>query len=131
MTRTAVNYDGLEYAPGAMFRVTGTGAYLSGMKPYEGHASTWEGWKQPLSVGDVITCTGHGPGFGADPGYGVEFTTQKAQMVGAVHCEFHPQVGGMWAYHPFPGYLVPVRPDSQSETESHDTAEASYIEEQS
>jgi hypothetical protein len=127
MSRREVTYDGVSFAPGARFRVVGAGAYLDGLQPFGSHAGAWSGWKQELHVGDIITCTGFGPGFGSDPGYGVEFTTEKAKADNAIHCDFRPMTGGMWNYHPFPGYLIPV-PD-RAAPESVDTAEASFVEE--
>lgn len=103
--RRAVTYEGVEYAPGARFRVIANGCTLDGMKPWEGQSSAWEGWRQPLQIGDTLTCEGFGPGFGSDPGYGVEWSTEQSRSVTAVHCEFRPMTGGMWAYRPAPGYL--------------------------
>jgi len=122
-----VTYDGTLFSVGRQFRVVGVGAYLTGMAPLRDMPGVWEGWRQNLQVGDIIICTGFGAGFGSDPGYGVEWTTEKARHDGAFNLEFRPTTGGMWSYHPFPGYLVPV-PDREA-PESHDTAEASFVEE--
>jgi len=95
---------GVEYAVGALFRVTQEGAKLSGWTPRQGYH---QGWGQDLHVGDVIECTGFGPGWGSDPGYGVEWTSPEAKAVHASAVMFRPYVGGAWAYRPAPGYLVP------------------------
>ena len=104
--RSTVAYDGVIFAPGATFRVVRDGLSLSGMV-YAGR-SAWGGWKQDLHVGDTLTCTGFGRGWGGDPGYGVEFTTEASQTAGATHCDAHPAAGGVWSYHPAPGYLEPM-----------------------
>lgn len=97
--------DGTTYAPGARFRVIKAGARLHGWTPVRGGAN---GWSQELAVGDVITCTGFGPGMGSDPGHGVEFTSDAVTADGAFHVDFFPQVGGIWAYRPAPGYLEAI-----------------------
>jgi hypothetical protein len=99
--RTTVERDGLVYAPGARFKVARKGMHLFGMVP-SGPAA-WKGWSQELRPGDILTCTGYGPGFGADPGYGVEFTTPESEAAGADHCDVHPSHGGVWCYRPVPG----------------------------
>jgi hypothetical protein len=105
-TRTATTIDGVEYAPGTKFRVTKEGARLSGYAPYGLGASI--SWRQDLHVGDVVTCTGFGPGWGSDPGYGVEFTTEQSEAAGASHCDVWPGAGGLWNFHPAPSYLEPL-----------------------
>jgi hypothetical protein len=55
--------------------------------------------------GDVIECTGFGAGWGSDPGFGVEWTTERSRADGAGYLELHPSVGGAFAYHPAPGLL--------------------------
>jgi hypothetical protein len=97
--------DGTTYTPGATFRVVRAGAQLTGWVAVPGAS---QGWVQALAVGDVLTCTGFGPGIGADPGFGVEFTTDRSEAAGAFHCEFRPSTGGACSYHPAPGYLEPV-----------------------
>jgi hypothetical protein len=100
--RSAVTYDGVTYAPGVKFRVIQAGARLTGWTA-ELHGS--RGWGQALEPGDVITCTGDGPGMGSDPGHGVEFTSAKAEAAGAFHCEFQPGAGSIFSYRPAPGFL--------------------------
>jgi hypothetical protein len=105
--RTTVTYDGVAYAPGRRFRVAREGLRLSGMVP--SGPSAWSGWAQELHPGDIVTCTGYGPGWGSDPGYGVEFATEQSRSAHAGGCEIRPSVGGVFAYRPPPGALVPVR----------------------
>jgi hypothetical protein len=106
MTRREMTaLDGTVYAPGARFLVVRVGARLEGWVPVPGAVG---GWDQSLSVGDTLTCTGFGPGMGADPGYGVEFTSAESEAASAFHCDFRPSVGGTWRYHPAPGYLEPI-----------------------
>jgi hypothetical protein len=103
--RRAVTRDGVTYAPGRQFRVAREGAWLDGMVPeMGGHC----GWRKQLQIGDLLTCTGYGPGFGADPGYGVEFTSAEARAAGASHCEVWPMIGGLFDYGPPPGLLEPA-----------------------
>lgn len=105
-TRRAQALDGVEYAPGKKFRVIRDGAYLTGMKPAGPSALT--GWRQDLSVGDVIECTGFGAGWGSDPGFGVEWTSDRAKAEHASGIEFKPSGGHWcWSYHPADGYLEP------------------------
>lgn len=86
------------YVPDARFKVVTPGAYLDGWAP-DG-PGCFRGWRTNLQVGDVITCRGHGWGFGSDPGQGVHW------VVGGVNCaEFRPSQGGIWNYHPADGYL--------------------------
>jgi hypothetical protein len=104
--RTARTYDGIEYAPGRQFRVVTGGLRLSGYVP-DG-PSAWRGWSQELRPGDdIVTCTGYGPGFGADPGYGVEFTTPESEQAHAGACTIWPSSGGIFGYRPMPGALEP------------------------
>lgn len=106
MNRRAVTYDGVTYAPGRQFRVTRRGVKLTGMTP-DGPGA-FRGWGQDLNPGDVVTCTGFGPGWGSDPGYGVGFTTPESLAAHAGHCEIHPMAGGMWGFRPHPLVLEPV-----------------------
>jgi hypothetical protein len=105
MIRTARTYDGIEYAPGRQFRVIAEGLRLYGVIP-DG-PSAWRSWAQDLRPGDIVTCTGYGPGFGSDPGYGVEFTTSESEQAHAGACEIRPSVGGIFGYRPAPGALEP------------------------
>lgn len=116
--RRTATYDGISYAPGALFRVTAAGARLSGWTPIHGGAA---GWSQDLEPGDLLTCTGHGQGMGADPGYGVEFTSAESEGAGAFHCTVQPMTGGPFSYRPVPGILVPA--DSEPSTEKAGTAQ--------
>jgi hypothetical protein len=100
-SRGVRQYDGLTYAPGAKFRVIKEGARLTGWQP--AGPSSHRGWRQDLHIGDVIECTGVGPGWGSDPGFGVEFKVPGVNSV-----DFQPSVGGIWNYRPAPGYLEPV-----------------------
>lgn len=103
--RRTVTYDGLTYAPGARFRLL-TAGRLSG-QVCDGPRS-WRGWAQELRPGDIVTCTGYGPGWGSDPGYGVEFTTPESEAAGATHCDLSPGVLYPFGYRPRPGVLEPV-----------------------
>jgi len=103
--RQAVTRDGVTYAPGRRFRVTREGAWLGGMVPELGG---YRGWRQQLQIGDLLTCTGYGPGFGGDPGYGIEFTSAEARAAGASHCEVRPMTGGLFDYRPAAGLLEPA-----------------------
>ena len=95
--RRAATYDGLSYASGRRFRVITEGAALNGHTPAPSGA---RGWQQKLQPGDILTCTGYGPGFGADPGYGVGFTSPAAEAAGAFCCDIWPMAGGSIDYHP-------------------------------
>jgi hypothetical protein len=108
MTRSERTIDGVTYTPGATFRVSKAGAKLTGLTPSGG--SSLSGWGQPLQVGDVLTCTGYGPGWGGDPGYGIEFTSEQSIASGAIHCAVWPTAGGPFNYRPAPGYLDPISP---------------------
>jgi hypothetical protein len=110
--RQTTTLDGVEYAPGGKFRVVKEGARLSGWTPMA--PSAWSGWSQVLHVGDVIECRGFGPGFGSDPGYGVEWTSEQAREAHAGSCDFWPSVGGMWSYHPAAGFLEPVDEEEEA-----------------
>lgn len=100
--RRTVTWDGVTYAPGARFRVISEGVTLDGMVPEPGG---YRGWRQQLRPGDVVTCTGYGPGWGGDPGYGVEFTTAESEAARACHCEIRPMAGGLFNFRPAPGLL--------------------------
>lgn len=100
--RTARTIDGVEYAPGARFEVLAP-CRLLGWGPVMNSAS--RGWSQELAAGDVIECTGFGAGWGSDPGFGVEWTTERSRADGAGYLELHPSVGGAFSYHPAPGLL--------------------------
>lgn len=110
MERTVVSYDGVMFAPGGRFRVVRTGARLVGWQSMHGG---FRGWVQELEVGDEIVCTGYGPGMGSDPGYGVEFTSEKSMADRASKCEFWPTVGGTWAYHPDVSFIETVEQESE------------------
>jgi hypothetical protein len=103
--RRATTLDGVEYAPNAKFRVVKAGCSLHGMVPIRGGM---QGWRVNLEVGDVIECTGFGAGWGSDPGYGVEWTSEQCRAVTASHVEFSHQIGGIWSYRPQPGWLEPL-----------------------
>lgn len=94
---------GVVYAPGAKFKVVSEGVYVSGMKPDHRWSNTWGGYREDLPVGTVIECNGFGPGWGSDPGYGIEW-----KIEGVDHVEVRPAIGGVWAYRPAPGLLEPV-----------------------
>jgi hypothetical protein len=106
--RTTQTYDGVEYAPGRRFRVVREGLKLTGWQPKPGYQ---QGWGQDLHVGDVITCLGWGPGWGSDPGYGIEWTSEEAEKVRANSLDTWPSVGGAWGYRPPVGYLEPIEED--------------------
>lgn len=103
--RNAITIDGTEYAPGKRFRVISSGAVLSGMVSDARWANAYGGWQQKLEPGDIVTCTGFGPGFGSDPGYGVEFETRQSLEARAMNCDISPSAGGIWQYHPASGLL--------------------------
>lgn len=111
-TRTAVTYDGVKYEPGTRFRVISEGGRLVGMRAVA--PFSWQGWRQNLAVGDIIMCNGFGPGFGMDPGYGVEFTSEKSLAEHVVHVMFEPNAGTMWDGHPRAGFLEPLQVVSAS-----------------
>ena len=98
--RRPATFDGIDYAPGRKFRVAREGLKLTGHIPVQGGA---QGWEQVLHAGDILTCTGYGAGFGGDPGYGVEFTSQQSDAAGAFHCDIWPMYGGEFGYRPPPG----------------------------
>lgn len=104
--RNEVTIDDVTYKPGGKFRVIAEGATLNGWAPHPtgGHV----GWRQELHVGDVITCTGFGPGWGGDPGYGVEFTSEQSTAARASHCDVFPSSGSVFRFHPAAGYLEPI-----------------------
>jgi hypothetical protein len=104
--RRTVTYDGITYAPGAQYRVITEGVTLDGMIS-EGRGA-YGGWQQHLQPGDLLTCTGFGPGWGADPGYGVEFTSAESEAARAFNCEVKPSAGSIFSYHPKAGVLEPV-----------------------
>jgi hypothetical protein len=106
MSHGSRTFDGVEYAPGSRFRVAAEGVTLSGLVP-DG-PSCWRGWKQALAVGDVVTCTGYGAGFGSDPGYGVHFTSERSLAEHAGFCALRPGAGNMFSYRPQPGLLEPL-----------------------
>jgi len=102
--RSTASYDGITYAPGTRFRVVREGLTLHGLTA---EASAYRGWSQKLSPGDVLTCTGYGPGWGGDPGYGIEFTTSESIAAGAINCDVMPSVGGRYAFRPPAGSVEP------------------------
>jgi hypothetical protein len=112
--RGAATFDGIHYAPGRKFRVAREGLTLTGHTPVRGGA---DGWEQVLHVGDILTCTGYGPGIGGDPGYGVEFTSQKSEAAGAFHCDIWPPSGSVFDYRP-PAGSVAAADDGDGEAES-------------
>jgi hypothetical protein len=103
--RRAATFDGVTYAPGTRFRAIRAGVTLDGMVPERGG---YGGWRQQLQPGDVVTCTGYGPGWGGDPGYGVEFTSTESEAARACHCEIRPMAGGVFDYHPAAGLIEPI-----------------------
>jgi hypothetical protein len=98
--RTPARFDGIDYAPGRKFRVIREGLTLTGHTAIIGGA---QGWEQVLHIGDILTCTGYGPGSGGDPGYGVEFTSEHSEAARAFHCDIWPMYGGEFGYRPPPG----------------------------
>jgi hypothetical protein len=104
--RTARTFDGVDYTPGRRFRPAREGLRLQGLIP-DGR-SAYRGWAQDLRLEDILTCTGFGPGFGGDPGFGVEFTTERSREERAFHCDLRPQWGTLWSYRPCPGDLEAV-----------------------
>ena len=106
MLRRAALFDGVEYAPGKRFRVIAEGCSLHGMVVM---GPGWnQGWKQTLYVGDVIECTGFGQGWGSDPGYGVEWTSEESKAANAHSVDFYPEVGIPFLCHPRPGFIEEV-----------------------
>ncbi len=106
--RRPATFDGIDHAPGRKFRAACEGLKLTGHTPVRGGA---QGWEQVVHVGDILTCTGYGPGFGGDPGYGVEFTSQRSEAAGAFHCDIWPMHGTLFSYRPPPGSLEPADDD--------------------
>lgn len=100
--RTAQVYDGTPYVPGALYEVQ-QACRLSGWVPARGGHN---GWAQRLTPGDVVECRGYGPGFGSDPGYGIEWVSEQSRAVHASACDIWPQVGGAFAYRPRPGLVA-------------------------
>jgi hypothetical protein len=96
-------YDGLTYDAGKRFRVTKSGARLTGFILRRDGAN--QGWTQELSPGDEIECLGFGPGFGSDPGYGINWTSERAKAERAHSLTVSPSEGGIWSYRPVAGYL--------------------------
>lgn len=105
-SRREMTFDGVVYAPDAKFRVVREGAHLDGRVSIG--MSAFQGWRQDLHVGDVVTCTGFGRGFGGDPGYGVEFTSEQSTAARASHCDVFPSSGSVFRFHPAAGYLEPI-----------------------
>ena len=105
--RSAATFDGVDYAPGRRFRVVREGLRLDGWVASR-HPGASDGWTQELHPGDILTCTGYGPGSGGDPGYGVEFTSEQSEAAGAFHCDIWPMHGDVFSYRPPPGFLEPV-----------------------
>jgi hypothetical protein len=103
--RRAVLFDGVEFVPGKRFRVVREGCSLHGMVPKDGYR---QGWKQALHVGDIIECTGYGRGWGSDPGYGVEWCSEKSKAAHAQNVDFYPEIGIPFLCHPRPGFIEPV-----------------------
>lgn len=112
--RTPATFGGIDYAPGRKFRVTREGLTLTGHTAVIGGA---QGWQQVLHAGDILTCTGYGPGCGGDPGYGVEFTSQQSEAARAFHCDIWPMNGGVFGYRPPAGSVEPAG-DNGGEAES-------------
>jgi hypothetical protein len=107
--RRSTTFDGIEYAPGRRFRVVKEGLRLSGWQPKPGYQ---QGWGQTLHVGDVVTCLGYGAGWGSDPGYGIEWTTEEAKAAHAFSLDTSPSVGGAFDYRPPMGYLEPIEEET-------------------
>jgi hypothetical protein len=105
--RRTVTYDGVEYRPGRRFRVVAE-ATLDGLVHSPDHRSAWDGWRQQLKPGDILTCTGFGAGWDSDPGFGVEFTSAQSEEAGAVHCDVNPMICVPFGYRPRPGILEPA-----------------------
>jgi hypothetical protein len=105
--RSTRTFSGVEYAPDRQFRVVAKGLSLIGLVPSQ-HAGAYDGWSQPLEPGDMLICTGYGPGFGSDPGCGVEFRSAESDAANALHCSIRPTAGGMFDYRPDAGALEPI-----------------------
>lgn len=96
------------FPAGAQFRVTAEGARLRGFTP--AGRGAFHSWSHDLHVGDVIECTRDVRGFGADPGYGVHWTSPDVDSAGAVKVTFSPSQGSIFDYHPADGYLEQIHP---------------------
>jgi hypothetical protein len=105
-----------DWPKGKKFRLLKAG-YLDGMIPMRLHPNAHQGWQQQLSVGDVITCEGYGPGWGSDPGYGVHFSTPQSKAEHVVFAEFRPMAGGLFNYRPADGWLEPVEEEAPISSE--------------
>lgn len=101
-------FDGIPYVPGALYEVRSP-CRLSGWTPVQGGH---QGWGLRLEPGHLLTCRGYGPGWGSDPGFGIEWTCEEARAVHASACELSPSVGGAFAYRPAIG-LVAVLENSE------------------
>lgn len=104
--RRTATYDGVTYAPGRVFEVAREGARLTGWVP---EADGGLGlWSKEMHPGDLLTCTGDGPGAGSDPGFAVEFTSQASEEARASHCTVSPDTGMPFTGRPAPGVLKPA-----------------------
>jgi hypothetical protein len=90
-----------DFKKGQRYRVTKSGAALSGMKPIAPYAQ--QGWAQRLGIGDVITCAGVSMTFG-DGVPVVKWRGANNEWL-ANDCEFKPSAGGMWNQVPDASYL--------------------------
>lgn len=95
------------YAKGSKFRVTVSGVSLRGMKRLD--AYSWEGWRQELQPGDVLTSGGYVRGWGSDPGPDIVTWTHVngEPLRGVEYVEFSHGAGGFWETRPHPDYLIP------------------------
>jgi len=121
--RTACTFDGVLYAPGRRFRVVAEGVRLSGLVPVAGGG---RGWSGELPVGTVVTCLGYGPGWGSDPGSGVEFSSEAGLHAGAAGGALHPGTGTAFDRRPAPG-LLEALPEAEQDLE-HEMAAAAEAE---
>lgn len=96
------------YPPGSRWRVLKPGLRLSGWRPTG--PGTFQGVGRELHPGDVIECDGFGPGWGSDPGYGINWRDPEYGK-----CDLWPAQGSAFSYHPPDGYLERVDGEEEEE----------------
>ena len=94
---------------GARFVVVAEGGSLRGMTPCGPGVTTTD--RVELEVGDVLTCIGHGPGWGSDPGYGYRWRPE-GRWAHMSHIQFSPAPFSIWSFGvPYVGYIEPIEED--------------------
>ena len=107
------------YRKGRVFRVIGSGAYITGSAPAGPYAQSC--FRLNLFLGDLLVCAG----IGRTMGDGVSIVKwQDAE--GNVLCndaEFQPAIGSLWASLPDPACLEPADIDSSIRNGQEDPEE--------